>query len=169
VIGEVGASFDSDSTGGQGANSSWRLAYWGYLLEESARNPVGVGFGQPSAFVWSGISYDSRTGDPLDPFDVTAPHNSFVNVVYRMGIPALLALLAIVGIALVRLIRAARAAEGENRSLAIWLIGMIALTGGVACLSVALEGPFLGIFFWTGIGLGLVAPPLLTGARDDAA
>lgn len=161
VIGEVGASFDADSTGGQAANTRWRLAYWDFMLGESAHNPIGVGFGKPSAFVWSGVNYDRRTGDPLDPFDVTAPHNSFVNVAYRMGLLAVLAIAVIVGVALVRLVRMARSTEGEDRALAIWLIGLIGLTGAVASLSVALEGPFLGIFFWTALALGLIAPAIV--------
>ncbi len=169
VVGEVTASFDISSVGGQGANSQWRLAYWQYMLEESVRNPVGVGFGTPSAFTWSGVSYDRRTGDPNDPFDVTAPHNSFVNVLYRTGFIGFLALAALVGIAVWRLVAFAREAEAEARATAVWLIGLIGITGGVASLSVALEGPFLGIFFWTALTLGLIAPRLLSTAESGPA
>src|SRR5829696_7350559 len=87
VANEIGASFEPDGEGGQNVNARWRLAYWRFTLEESAERPLnGVGFGRPANFIWNGVPYDRRTGDPSDSHDVTPPHNSFMNVLYRMGV-----------------------------------------------------------------------------------
>lgn len=112
--------------------------------------------------------YDSRAGDPADPHDVTPPHNSFLNVLYRMGVIALLAVVALVVIAAWRLLPVARRARGEDRAVAIWLLAAVAITSIVANLSVALEGPFMGIFFWTALGLALLVPRLLWDERRDS-
>ena len=158
-IDKLTASFGSTP---QQANARWRLAFWRFTIEEAARQPLwGVGFGTPSNFEWSGIHYDSRTGDPTDPFDVSGPHNSFLNVLYRTGVPGFVALLAILAIALTGLVRLATRTRGEDRALTIWLLASIAATAAAASFSVALEGPFMGIFFWMILGLALLAPRFL--------
>ena len=162
VANEIGASFEPDGEGGQNVNARWRLAYWRFTLEESAERPLnGVGFGRPANFIWNGVPYDRRTGDPSDSHDVTPPHNSFMNVLYRMGVLAMLAVAAIVLIAVRRLLPVIRRARGEDRAAAIWLLATLTITTIVASLAVALEGPYMGIFFWTGLGLALLAPHLL--------
>ena len=130
---------------------------------------IGAGFGAPSNFTWSGIPYDSRTGDPNNRFDVTAPHNSFVNLLYRTGVVGLLAVVALVVLAAWRLVPFAWRSKGETRAVSIWLLAMLALTGAVASFAVALEGPFLGIFFWAALGLALLAPRLLSEPRGHEA
>jgi hypothetical protein len=160
---EITASFDPSDAGGQNVNSAWRLAYWSWVVEQTVKQPIdGAGFGAPANFTWSDVLYDARTGDPADPHDVTPPHNSFVNVLYRMGFPGLIALACLILIALRRLVPVALQARGENRALAIWLLAALTITSCVASFSVALEGPFMGIFFWTALGLTLVAPQFLS-------
>jgi hypothetical protein len=166
-LGELAASFRPSS---EQANASWRLAFWKFVLAESAKRPLwGVGFGTPANFEWSGIHYDSRTGDPTDPFDVSGPHNSFLNVLYRTGLPGFLALCALVLIGIARILPVARHASGTDKAIAVWLLASIASTVAFASLNVALEGPFMGIFFWTILGLALVAPWYLEGAGDRRA
>ena len=97
VINEVGASFDSAGESGQrgednqvasevqtetqASNAAWRVAFWRFLIEQSADQPViGAGVSGTRDFTWRGTLYDSRTGDPNDLYNVTAPHNSFVNL-----------------------------------------------------------------------------------------
>jgi hypothetical protein len=160
VASEIGASFDSSQA--EGANARWRLDFWTFLMRQTAHSPLlGVGFGTPSSFVWSGIPYDSRTGNPLDPFDVSGPHNSFLNLLYRTGVLALLAVATLMVLAVMRLLSVSRRAGGEDRALAIWLLAALVATTIVAGLAVALEGPFMGIFFWTVLGLALIAPGFL--------
>jgi O-antigen ligase len=166
--GEIGASFETSS---QSANAEWRLAFWEHLLSDSVSNPVlGAGFGAPSSFAWGGNLYDSRTGDPRDPFNVTAPHNSFVNVIYRAGWPAFLALAVLMAIAAVRLLRLTRTLEGEARATALWILTALVVTTIVAGLSAALEGPYMGIFFWVLLGLAWVSARVaLPGEKSASA
>jgi len=165
-LAELTASFQDTP---QQANARWRLSFWKFLLEESARRPfIGVGFGRPSNFEWNGIHYDRRTGDPQDPFDVIAPHNSFLNLLYRTGLPGFLALAAIMLLAVIRLVPVARRTRGEDKALAIWLLAAIAATTVAASFNVALEGPFMGIFFWAVLGLALLAPQFLGGPPEGS-
>jgi hypothetical protein len=166
VFSEVSSSFASSS---QEANSAWRLAYWKYMVEETAKQPLlGAGFGKPAAFVWQGTPYDTRAGTPGDPFDVIGPHNSFVNTLYRTGVFGLLAIAVLVGLAGFRLISGIRRSTGVDRATFIWLLAALAATIVVASFTVALEGPYMGIYFWGLLGLGLLATRYL-GRDDDAA
>ena len=159
VLTEVSSSFRDSA---QSANSTWRLAFWEFMINASADRPLfGVGFGKPANFEWNGYFYDRRTGDPADPFDVTGPHNSFVNLLYRTGVPGLLAVVALGVLAITRLWSLTRRASGDDRATAVWLLAGLATTVAVASFTVALEGPFMGIFFWGLLGLGLIAPLML--------
>jgi hypothetical protein len=160
VVGALENSFDTSTT--ENFNSRWRLEFWKYLLRQSVHDPVfGVGFGTPSHVRWQGTVHDGRTGDPLNEQDVTGPHNSFVNMLYRAGAPALLALLVLMLVAVIKLVPIAWRNAGESRALAIWLLAGLVITSIEASLNVALEGPFMGIFFWAVLGLGLLTPVIL--------
>jgi hypothetical protein len=151
----------------EGANARWRLAYWKHLLTQVPEDPlVGVGFGHPSAFRWRGTLYDGRN-DPRHPFDVTPPHNSFVNLLYRTGIVGALAVLWLVTAALVRLVRRLRAGPPpDERIQLVTLACLFTFIAVTASFSGALEGPFMGIFFWIVLGLLLVLPRLAEPATD---
>jgi O-Antigen ligase len=153
--------FDTRSATGENANTRWRLAYWRELLRRTAHHPVfGVGFGVPARFHWSGILYDARVGNPRDPNDLTPPHNSFVNLLYRGGLAAFLPCVALIGIALLRVLRGVQAADAEARVRIATFAGVFVFSFVIANLNVALEGPYMGIFFWTTLALLLVAPQL---------
>lgn len=148
----------------EGANVRWRLAYWSELAERTATDPttaaIGVGFGQPAAFVWEGMKYDFRDGDPAAQMDVGGPHNSFVAIMYRMGVPALLAVLALVAITAWRalpLLREGRLPAGRRVELIAIVCALLA-TSAVAAFNEALKGPFLGMFFWVALSLLLIYP-----------
>jgi O-Antigen ligase len=144
---------------GEAANLAWRLAFWQELVRRSTSSPLlGVGFGTPTAFTWGGVEYDFRTGDAANPFDVTGPHNDFIQILYRIGAPALLALLALIAVTLLRLrapLAGGRVGDPE-RARRVALLGMFASALVAASFNDALHGPFLGIFFWTLLGLLLV-------------
>ena len=163
VGGELRGTFSNDDSG-QSSNADWRLDIWGFALENSVKNPAGVGFGRPMKFVWGGQGYDFRTGDPeLVEFDVTGPHNDFVHYAYRMGWPALIAVIALVAIAVSRvwpwLRRSARGTE--EAASAIALTAMLVTAIVFASLNDALKTPYMGIFFWVLLGLMLVFPWLV--------
>jgi hypothetical protein len=146
----------------EGSNASWRLAIWKYDLKEGAKQPVfGVGYGRPTNFHWGGHVYDGRKGNGTNE-DVSGPHNSFVNIFFRMGVLGALSLLALVALAAVRVWPWVRSGDAptEERATLVALAAMLVFTTGVAAINVSLEGPFMGIFFWTILGLLLVLPKL---------
>jgi hypothetical protein len=166
IVGSVGNSI----TGGENVdsvNQRWRLAFWRYLLEQTAHHPLfGVGFGKPSAFLWNGTLYDGRTGAARDPQDITGPHNSFVDLVYRTGVGGALALLAIMIVALVRVVRALRSSPtAAERARLVGLTALFAFAVVIASLNVALEGPYMSAFFWTILALLLIAPLYAANGR----
>ena len=162
ALNEVTQSFDPNSIGGQNQNARWRLAIWSFALKQWTHSPlVGVGFGTPMDFRWGGNTYDTRNGDPNNPFDVIDPHNSFIDLLYRTGIFGFLALGALVVLDVRGLLRVTRRTQGKDRGIAVWLLSTLVLTAVIASLNVALEGPYLGIFFYTVLGLGLLAPQFL--------
>jgi O-antigen ligase len=143
--------------GAEGANVEWRLAYWGELVSRTPETPLlGVGFGAPAEFVWRGAEYDFRRTD--DGTDTYGPHNGFVDVLYRLGVPAFLGLVAIVGIALWRNRRLVRTGEpSEDRMLAVAIVAMFAGAVVTIVFNDALRVPYLAILFWAPLGLLLVA------------
>jgi O-antigen ligase len=164
---EIAGLGGGDSSEGQ--NVSWRLAYWGELISRVPDAPVlGVGFGEPAAFTWNGRKYDFRDGDPETGIDVAGPHNSFVNFLYRLGIPAFLALLFVVFVAVRNVWRALRdGVEGGERVMLTTLTGMLAAGAMASSFNEGLTGPFLGLFFWVPLGMLLLWP--FTRARGSAA
>jgi O-Antigen ligase len=172
ILVKVYDSFNPNGASGASANARWRLAIWEYMIKRWSHEPVfGVGFGRPTNFLWHGILYDSRRGIPGDPVDVTGPHNSFVDMLFREGPIAVLALLALVVVAVRRLLTVRRQDHDHQLIAAeIGLIAIFAFASAIASLNVALEGPYMGVYFWTVLGLLLVAPRHALAKRqaDDA-
>lgn len=157
------AAVTGEGESGESANVAWRLAYWRELVGRTPDAPLlGVGFGQPSAFVWRDLKYDFRDGDPTSPGDVTGPHNSFVHILYRMGIPALLVVLFLLAVAAVRVrsaFRDGRLAVGDRVTLTT-LVAMLAAGIMASSFNEGLTGPYLGLFFWVPLGMLLLWPPV---------
>jgi O-antigen ligase len=148
--------------GAEGANVEWRLAYWGELVSRTPDSPLlGVGFGAPAEFVWRGAEYDFRRTD--DGTDTYGPHNGFVDVLYRLGIPAFLGLVVIVGVALWRNRWLVGTGESSrHRMLAVTIVAMFAGALVTIVFNDALRVPYLAILFWAPLGLMLV-----TGRRPE--
>jgi O-antigen ligase len=157
----------ASGSGQEEDNRDWRLAFWRRSIETGLDHPLlGIGFGKPLEFVWDGRRYDFRKGDASHELDVTAPHNEFVHVLARMGLPGFLALLALIAIAGWRGIQAMRTARlGKARSDIVALTAMLAAAVAAVALNDALKGPFMALFFWTLLALLLIAPRLGRGER----
>jgi len=168
LVGAVRNTFDAGSVSGENANVRWRLAYWKALVTRTSHHPFfGVGFGIPAHFRWHGVLYDARTGDSRDPNDVTPPHNSFINILYRTGLLGLLPCLILIGIGMIRTARLLpRLHRARERADVVGLLCLFVFVLVVANLNVALEGPYMGMFFWSLLALLFIVPRLLT---DSAA
>lgn len=170
IVSAVAGTFDPNVAAPktENLNMRWRLAIWGFQLRKWADEPLlGVGFGRPTDFRWgvTGGVYDARTGS--GPQDVTGPHNSFVNLLFRTGLLGVLPLLALVVLAAARLRRwLAVPRPSEDRAIVVALGAVFVFVTVTACFSVALEGPYMGMFFWAALALLFVTPPLL--AREPA-
>lgn len=139
---------------GEGSNVRWRLAYWRELVSRTPEGPaLGVGFGQPSEFLWRGRQYDFRSDTGT--FDVSGPHNVYVHVLYRMGVVGLAAMLALIGLVLWRTLPllAQNRLPPSRRSELVAILAMFASAATIAFFNDALVNPFLGLFFWTLLGL----------------
>jgi hypothetical protein len=162
--------FAADTISGQ--NASWRLAIWHHMVRQTLKEPLlGVGFGKPANFVWHGIRYDARVGDKSNPFDVLAPHNSFVNLLYRTGLVGFLGLLAILAVAAIRVWRALHVpgARPFDRAVLLGCVGAFVFSAVIASFNVALEAPFLALIFWLYLSLLLVLPGMLDAQQEDRA
>jgi O-antigen ligase len=152
-------SFNPNSAAGHFQNGAWRIDYWAYLSRKTLHNPVfGAGFGRPANFHWDGNVYDSRNG--VDVESVSPPHNSFMNLLYRTGLLGFAALLVLLWIAVRTFLRQLRATRTPDL---VALLALFAFICVVAFLNVALEGPYMAMFFWTVVGLMLTLPVLLGG------
>ena len=157
---ELGSSLGGGDSA-EADNVTWRIAYWKELISRTPDSPLtGVGFGRPAAFTWDGRKYDFRDGDPGTGIDVAGPHNSFVNFLYRMGIPAFLAFVFVIGVALLNVWRALRNDDLEvnDRVAVTTLLAMLAAGTMASAFNEGLTGPFLGLFFWVPLGMLLLWP-----------
>jgi O-antigen ligase len=139
-----GPSSDSNAA----ANASWREEFWKHDLRGAVHHPVtGVGFGPASDFCFSGNGecWDTRLTRDAD--QISGPHNGFVDVLYRMGLPGLLLLLGLLWTAVRSGLRALPDPVART-ALALLLFATV-----TAFFSVALEGPYMGIPFWALVGM----------------
>jgi O-antigen ligase len=165
-LGNIGGGIGGGTTNGSESDVSWRIAFWTHDLKAMLSDPVfGVGFGKPSAFRWHGIIYDGRTGHGT--FDVIAPHNSFVNLVYRTGLLGLLALFALAAVAVRRVVRVLRsgALRTSEQALLVGCAAVFVFAAVIASFNEALEAPYLAFFFWIFLGILLILPGLFSPDR----
>jgi len=145
------------SATGHFQNGAWRIDYWAYLARKTLYDPVfGAGFGRPANFHWDGNVYDTR--NDVDVESVSPPHNSFMNLLYRTGLIGFGALVALLWVAVRGFLRQLRATRTADLAALLALFAFICV---VAFLNVALEGPYMAMFFWTVVGLMLALPVLL--------
>jgi O-antigen ligase len=136
-------------------NMEFRLLAWGEALARFFQHPLtGEGFGVP--FVFSESDADPR------------PHNTFLTVLYKMGIVGEIALVGLLTYFVLLTVRALKRRRNERHVsyLHVILVLVIAFcTYGV--VNLLLESPFLASVFWTLIGLGFGSQRLFTLASSD--
>jgi O-antigen ligase len=130
---------------GVDANWQFRLAAWKeawHRFEEYP--PAGEGFGIPFIFdIWD--------NDPR-------PHNTFLTVLYKMGLIGFLPLLTLLSFFFLRAFKTLQRHHSDRHALFLQtlVIGELAFCFyGMA--NIVLESPFLASLFWGGMGVGLRA------------
>ena len=138
----------------------WRLNWWSDIMDYTVRGPYfwnGRGFGANLADTDGYQTNASDSGEPV----LRSPHNANMTILARGGVPALFLWVAALGswlVAVVKQLIKARQLQDDLWTglftflLTYWMI--ILISGSV---DVALEGPVLGIWFWTIHGVGLAA------------
>jgi hypothetical protein len=158
VVDNVLSISGGDAPGDLSNTRTWRLDWWRSILDYTF-------FGE---YFWKGKGFGLNLADD-DGFQVSlpdeaplrSPHNVFMTVLARMGVPGLLlwlGLLSIFGISLVAAYARARsvgAAEWAGVDLWILAYWIAFLVNG--SFDVVLEGPQGGIWFWCIMGVGLAA------------
>jgi O-Antigen ligase len=134
----------------------FRLRWWGDIIDYTINGP----------FFWTGKGFGINLADD-DGFQVyedhslRAPHNGHFEILARSGVPGLtlwILLNAALGLGLLRAARGAQAL-GRSRWVAIdgWLFVAWAAALVNASFDPSLQGPHAGIWFWSMVGLAIVA------------
>jgi len=139
--------FDLEGTKG------WRLTWWRRIWDYTFDGP----------YFWSGKGYGINLADS-DGFQVgtrdeplRSPHNSHLTFLARSGVPGFLLWLLLQGTWAISMLRAhfrARRLGSPWSGLFAWLLTYWIAFVVEAGFDVSLEGPMMGVPFWTVFGLG---------------
>ncbi len=150
---------DDSASADLSGSKRWRLMWWDTIQDYTLRGPyfwTGKGFGIGLA-VDDGYVVWEAEGETT----VRSPHNVSITMLARAGVPGLvLWLLLIVSwfTMMMRSMLEARRRREENWANAfLFLAGYLLSIFINASFDVALEGPMLGIWFWSLFGLGTAA------------
>jgi len=133
-------------------NVRWRLFLWGDMLRELSKKPLlGWGFGKPfhsptlEALGW----YHGEDVGWID------PHNSHLNIAYKVGIIGYLVFLLIILKFFKRTMRFLSHLRKDDK-IKLYIAALLTCFVNVLVLSffeVVLEGPYMGSFLWITMGL----------------
>jgi O-antigen ligase len=147
--------FPQDSSNTATSNTAhWRLDWW--------KKIIGYTFG--GSYFWTGKGYGVNLADS-DGFQIgaghvlRAPHNSSMSILARSGVPGFalwIALLVTFAFQMVRMVLHAKRRDRVVWSrVALWCFVYWLAMVVDSCFDVALEGPQLGIWFWSLMGFGV--------------
>jgi hypothetical protein len=150
-------------TGGDNDDETreWRLNWWSDITNYTVHGPyfwTGKGFG-PNLADTDGY----QTSGPDDP-PLRSPHNAHMTILARGGVPELVlwisALGAWLGVVMRQLMEARRLRDDWWASAFAFLLIYWTAILVSSSFAVILEGPVMGIWFWTIHGIGLASPIL---------
>lgn len=156
ITANVASVFGGDSGGNLSDTREWRLNWWQKI--------VGYTFG--GEYFWTGRGYGinlaNEDGFQVDNEEesVRNPHNGFMTILARSGVPGLtlwLLFLASFGLLLIK--KASTKGGGHatwSSRYALWLLAYWLAFLFNASFDVFLEGPMGGVWFWSIVGMGLV-------------
>lgn len=133
----------------QDPDALWRLAAWATALDVFRRHPmVGIGYGRSFHF---DFQLNSRSRE----LSVDAkPHNTYLTVLYQMGLIGMLGLFSILFCYFSRAFRYLRRIDCNDTPCLLVALVQIALIV-LGMFNLALETPFYGALFWLNLGMGL--------------
>lgn len=145
---------------------SFRLTWWGEIVDYTIGGP----------YFWTGKGYGIALA-AADGFDTTeaeelrSPHNGHMEILARSGVPGLALWVVLQVTFAIAMFRAAGRARADGRrgwvQIIGWLFVMWAAGLANATFDPYLQGPQGGIWFWSVMGLGLVAiRGVYEGMRD---
>lgn len=155
MIANVTSTFGGESSTGLQGTKKWRQEWWQKI--------VGYTFG--GEHFWTGKGYginltiEDGFVNKQDDDSLRAPHNAFMSILARSGVPGLvlwLVFLMSFGAMLARRASARRNADAWDARYAIWLLAYWLAYLFNGSLDVFLEGPMGGVWFWSIVGISLV-------------
>jgi len=130
----------------------WRLDWWKKIVNYTFEGP----------YFWAGKGYGINLADD-DGFQVMpdhslrSPHNAFMTVLARSGVPGLVLWLVFLGVLFFQSARMIYARLPRPDRLFIgWVVIYALVLLFNACFDVFLEGPMGGVWFWSMAGILLV-------------
>jgi hypothetical protein len=150
------------STGSERADvtKEWRLNWWSDIIDYTVHGPYfwkGKGFGPNLADTDGYQVGDTESGAaPL-----RSPHNAQMTILARGGVPAFVLWICTLGSWLIavmhQLIQAKKLRDDRWAGIFAFLLTYWTMMIVCSTFDVVLEGPVLGIWFWTIHGIGLAA------------
>jgi O-antigen ligase/polysaccharide polymerase Wzy-like membrane protein len=169
---QVVANFESilgtSDTGNLDGTKAWRLSWWQSIANYTFNGP----------YFWTGKGYgialsetdgftDNEKGKPA----TRSPHNIHMTVLARSGVPGLalwvLALVAWFTALMNAHIVARRRGETQWANLFLWVACYELAILIDASFDVALEGPMLGVWFWSLFGFGIASTMVYRACLDS--
>jgi hypothetical protein len=159
AVANVTSIFGSSDTGNLDGTKAFRLRWWGSIVNYTFRGDyfwTGKGFGinlaEADGFV---VGLDNPRGGP----PLRSPHNGHLTVLARAGIPGIALWVGLLVSWFAMMARNAwtafRRGEPSWARFCIFIICYVLSIIIDASFDVALEGPMIGVWFWSMIGLGL--------------
>ena len=141
-------------------NAKWRLYVWKDIIEETAEKPVfGWGFGKkfvPKTIAklgWGGSWRDPSAGNP-EAKGIQDPHNSFLSILHRTGVVGLVVMVSLFIKFIVTMANGLlRIRDNKIKSYIFGLLLCIICILFTSSFMVVLEGPYMGILLWIGMGI----------------
>lgn len=159
LVSNVESIFGSSETANLDGTKAWRLRWWKAIVDYTINGPyfwTGKGFGMGLAEA-DGFVVGLERGGPV----VRSPHNAHLTMLARTGVPGItlwtLAIITWFGMMGRNFILAHRMHEPQWANILLWISCYLASIVIDASFDVAIEGPMLGIWFWSLFGLGIAA------------
>jgi hypothetical protein len=159
IVENVQSIFGTSASGNLDGTKQWRLRWWQTIEDYTFRGPyfwTGKGFGMSLAET-DGFVVGVERGGPI----LRSPHNAHYTLLARAGVPGLALWLAVLAAWFIALLRAMLTARrnGDVRwaNLFLWTGCYVLAIVIDASFDVALEGPMLGIWFWSLFGFGIAS------------